>query len=84
MKAIEQYFQVVLFVFDNCAKRNSIFFPSVLNLVLLGVKGLTPDLKERVRRKSALYQHVLENHFEVRSSVVFLLTPIRTVMSMRL
>ena len=31
---------MVLFVFDNFAKRNSRFFPSVLNLALLGVKGL--------------------------------------------
>ena len=40
MKAIEQYFHAVLFVFDNHVKRNSRFFPSVLNLALLGVKGL--------------------------------------------
>ena len=32
MKAIEQYIQVMLFVFDNFAKRNLRFFPSVLNL----------------------------------------------------
>ena len=41
MKAqIEQYFHVVLFVFDNFAKRNWRFFSSVLNSALLGVKGL--------------------------------------------
>ena len=39
MKAIEQYFQVVLFVFDNFAKLNSRFFPFVLNLALFGVEG---------------------------------------------
>ena len=32
IKAIEQFFQVALFIFDNFAKRNSRFFPSVLNL----------------------------------------------------
>ena len=37
MKAIEQYFQVVLFVFDHSAKWNSRVFSSVLNLALLGV-----------------------------------------------
>ena len=36
MKAIEQYFHVVLFIVDNFAKRFSIFFTQFL----LGVKGL--------------------------------------------
>ena len=40
MKATEQYFKVVLFIFYHFAKWNSIFFTSVLNLALLGVKRL--------------------------------------------
>ena len=40
MKAIEQCFHVMLFVFDNFAKLNSRFLPLVLSLALLGVKGL--------------------------------------------
>ena len=39
MKAIEQYFQEVLFIF--AILQNEIqSFPSILNLALLGVKGL--------------------------------------------
>ena len=43
MKAVEQHFQVVLFVFDNFAKWNYMIFYSVLNLALLGVKNLLDD-----------------------------------------
>ena len=40
MKAIEQYFQLVLFAFDNFCKMKFKIFYSVLNLTLLEVKGL--------------------------------------------
>ena len=40
MKAIELYFHVVLFVVDNFAKLKFKIFDSVLNLALVGVKGL--------------------------------------------
>ena len=41
MKAMEQYFHVVLFVFDKVCKMKFKIFSSILNLALLGVKGLT-------------------------------------------
>ena len=43
MKAIEQYFQVVLFVFDNILQNDKMkfkIFSSVLNFAHLEVKGL--------------------------------------------
>ena len=41
MKAIQQYFQVVLFVFAQFFKIKFKIFYTVLNLALLGVEGLT-------------------------------------------
>ena len=40
MKAIEQYFHVVLLCVEILQNEIQDFFPSVLNLALLGVKGL--------------------------------------------
>ena len=40
IKAIEQYFQVVLFLVTILPNEIQIFSPSVLNIALLGVKGL--------------------------------------------
>ena len=46
MKAIEQYFHVVLSAFENFAKLNLRYFTSVVfNLALLRVKGLKPLLE---------------------------------------
>ena len=52
MKAIEQYFQVVLFVFDNFAKRNSrvftqFYFVFILRLIYVQGKSVWKKWKKR-------------------------------------
>ena len=64
MKAIEQYFHVVLFAFDNIAKLNSIFFSSVLNLALLEVKELTLSiLSSPILLKPLTFPNTFETFF---------------------
>ena len=55
MKAIEQYLQVMLFDFYNFAKMKFQIFPSVLNLALLGVKGLRSLLFHCIRSSVHVY-----------------------------
>ena len=59
MNAIEQYFHVVLFVFDNFAKRNSIFFLSFE----LGTR-------DKAKLTFKLWSGINNNHSELLSGIV--------------